>query len=779
MIFLSRELFPRVLSLIMLVGLILFQNPVLILALSPEQKELYDQNILYYDLECGAPSQQSPSTTTSGDISSVYMRGDSITYGADQYYDLEGKFKDKGIEATATGSGGGTVSRPGSTGDDLSGLDAMDKDKEKVKDVDGVVVAYGTNNYNEPASTMKSEISKMVSKIKSINDSAQIFWVNIKIEDKSNMDKINQVIEDQSSKEGYTVIDFASSSIPLGDAFHPAYSEEGFGKWGELVTDAVAEGSSASNSSSSQSLDACCGGSSGSVESGKGEPEGTQFPDLDPASMAKAIDDFIQKTKPNSKLAGLGETIVAGAEHSNISPFLIVAHAHAESDLADPGMYNIIHGNNAFGRTATTEQPNFQGDRLWYKWSSVEASVDYEAPENKGAVGGGDIASYIREQYPDVIDKGDLDTYLLQYVADGNESWYKSLVKGDVKEMANASSGSNSSSGTPSEAAVKCCAGGTSSTLLAGRNNEEKIWNYLVSELGLDDQQAAGVLGNMQQESGFNPEATNPDSGAYGIAQWYAERKTGLTNFAQSEGKQVNDLGVQLDYLKKELNSTYKSTVLEPLLASDSLSEATRIWLEEYEVPCTPGSSACDAEMNTRMPFSEHWLDVFGGGGASSDPSTSSANCESGTGESTGEFIWPVDKQYQIGSCYGWRPSTSSFHSGLDLFAPRGTKVVAADGGKVEQATDTGGGFGNAVVIKHDNGKWTLYAHLLSFSVKEGDVVDQGQEIGKVDSTGRSFGDHLHFNVQTAGGEQGSESGTVDPRKFLPDDGRAVTGSNC
>ena len=130
---------------------------------------------------------------------------------------------------------------------------------------------------------------------------------------------------------------------------------------------------------------------------------------------------------------------------------------------------------------------------------------------------------------------------------------------------------------------------------------------------------------------------------------------------------------------------------------------------------------------------------------------------------STGKFIWPLNKgEYVITSHFGYRDysATGNFHAALDLGADKGTSIFAADGGRVIAAY-THRSYGIHVVIQHDDGTKTLYAHMSKCLVSEGDRVYQGQKIGQVGSTGFSTGDHLHFEV-IVGGKQ------VDPEKYLP-----------
>ena len=110
-------------------------------------------------------------------------------------------------------------------------------------------------------------------------------------------------------------------------------------------------------------------------------------------------------------------------------------------------------------------------------------------------------------------------------------------------------------------------------------------------------------------------------------------------------------------------------------------------------------------------------------------------------------FIYPV-RGARLSSPFGWRndPFTGvrRHHAALDLSAPQGTPVWAAMEGKVASVSFDRT-FGNYVILNHSGGYQTMYAHLHSVSVKAGDGVAQGGQIGTVGSTGYSTGPHLHF----------------------------------
>ncbi len=89
-----------------------------------------------------------------------------------------------------------------------------------------------------------------------------------------------------------------------------------------------------------------------------------------------------------------------------------------------------------------------------------------------------------------------------------------------------------------------------------------------------------------------------------------------------------------------------------------------------------------------------------------------------------------------------------SFHKGIDIAAPEGTPVYASAEGTVIKAEFVKSGYGNLIVIKHADDIATYYGHLSKIIAKKGDKVGKGELIGKVGSTGRSTGPHLHFEVR-------------------------------
>lgn len=130
---------------------------------------------------------------------------------------------------------------------------------------------------------------------------------------------------------------------------------------------------------------------------------------------------------------------------------------------------------------------------------------------------------------------------------------------------------------------------------------------------------------------------------------------------------------------------------------------------------------------------------------------------------STGSFIWPVASYVYVSSRFGQRvhPITGEIknHTGIDIASNQGTTIYAADGGTITLAA-WNGGYGNCVMIDHGNGYVTLYGHMSSIAVSQGQTVSQGDTIGYVGSTGNSTGPHLHFEVLKNGTR-------IDPEQFF------------
>ena len=172
---------------------------------------------------------------------------------------------------------------------------------------------------------------------------------------------------------------------------------------------------------------------------------------------------------------------------------------------------------------------------------------------------------------------------------------------------------------------------------LTGKNNEEKIWNYLYAKLG-NTYGAAGLMGNLYAESALRPENLQDtfntklnmtdemytlrtdngdysnfirDSAGYGLAQWtFWTRKQGLLEYARKSNKSVGDLEVQLEYLFKELETSFP-TVLSFLKTAKTVKEASNKVLLEFEAPSMKLS---EATQTLRTGYSQTYFDRYANG---------------------------------------------------------------------------------------------------------------------------------------------------------------------
>ena len=226
----------------------------------------------------------------------------------------------------------------------------------------------------------------------------------------------------------------------------------------------------------------------------------------------------------------------------------------------------------------------------------------------------------------------------------------------------------------------------------------------------------------------------------------YEEYKAGLevkkAELKEEKARIEEQIGEATDLLNElSMVISENTTELEELEASrerlDALLESKKAQLEEQrrlEEEARRAAAAAAA------------------GGGSEDGEGGGVSYGTVTG--TGSFAWPCGCTY-ITSVVGYRFHPISgewkYHSGMDIGCQYGDGVFASDSGTVIIA-GVNGGYGNCVMIDHNNGYYTLYGHLSSIGVSVGQAVSQGDYIGAVGSTGVSTGPHLHFEIRNGGG---------------------------
>jgi murein DD-endopeptidase MepM/ murein hydrolase activator NlpD len=139
-----------------------------------------------------------------------------------------------------------------------------------------------------------------------------------------------------------------------------------------------------------------------------------------------------------------------------------------------------------------------------------------------------------------------------------------------------------------------------------------------------------------------------------------------------------------------------------------------------------------------------------------SEPAVSVLHLPPAVDPAVGRFFLPVHGTVNS----GFGPRGASFHDGVDIGAPMGTPIRAIESGEVIYS-DHLRGYGNIVIIRHADGLVSVYAHNESNLVREGQTVARGEIIGRVGSTGRVTGPHLHFEIRKNNIAQ-------DPLRYLP-----------
>lgn len=283
--------------------------------------------------------------------------------------------------------------------------------------------------------------------------------------------------------------------------------------------------------------------------------------------------------------------------------------------------------------------------------------------------------------------------------------------------------------------------------------NAWAVWQFLKSK-GYSEQATAGILGNMDQESGIMPDIDEGGGGpGYGLVQWtspiagesgraYVQRLLGQAGISGD----YRNITTQLKLLDWHMhNGQYIPSAAYPYSVAEfkaltDIGTATMAFEANFERPAVTHPE--------RIPMAQYWYDLL-------------HNLKPGTNK----WVNPVRSSYTITQEWdeiGW--GTNVIHGGIDIASmPAGSMppVYVARSGTVETVTYDGTG-GNYVVIKHDDGYWTYYGHLDSVDLSVGDKVTTNSRVGIMGATGLASGVHLHFEVW-----KGAQWQRINPRDVI------------
>lgn len=283
--------------------------------------------------------------------------------------------------------------------------------------------------------------------------------------------------------------------------------------------------------------------------------------------------------------------------------------------------------------------------------------------------------------------------------------------------------------------------------------NAWAVWQFLKSK-GYSEQAAAGILGNMDQESGIMPDIDEGGGGpGYGLVQWtspiagesgrvYVQRllaQAGISGDYRNITTQLKLLDWHMHNGQYIPSAAYPYSVAQFKALTD-IGTATMAFEANFERPAVTHPE--------RIPMAQYWYNLL------KDLKPSKPT-----------WMNPVRSTYTITQEWdqiGW--GTNVIHGGIDIASvPAGTSppVYVARSGTVETVTYDGTG-GNYVVVKHDDGYWTYYGHLDSVDLVVGEKVTTNSRVGIMGSTGLAKGIHLHFEVWEGGQWQ-----RINPRDVI------------
>lgn len=336
------------------------------------------------------------------------------------------------------------------------------------------------------------------------------------------------------------------------------------------------------------------------------------------------------------------------------------------------------------------------------------------------------------------------------------------------------------------ESLASCGGGSTANVDFNGGENAKIAFQYFIGR-GLTPNQSAGIVGNLQAESGVDPgiQEFTPISGrgGFGIAQWTGGRRVALESYAALNNEKLDSLQFQLDYLwDQELMKGYKTSVLDPIKASSTIRQASDIILHDFEKPADQSVKVEEY----RASLGQKVFDLYAAESGNIVPAVEGAlSCEGSIGDTVAGFVgFPLKttkaRMAQLnGSCLRAPKMCLGGHpyAAHDIMADPATPTLSIlDGEVISISQDKCPG--RLISIYSAAQDVTVsYLHL-SISrtvVKDGDKVTAGQLIGYVGSGAEGCGS-AHLHIDAASGQP--RPGCRRENCPVANQGRFIEGSN-
>jgi beta-lactamase class A len=582
-----------------------FTNTIPVQAVS----DFYSENdIQFYDPSACDPNESSSSPDNNPrNPGGIYIVGDSITAIAKDSYIK--KFNDNGWSPTIEGLSSRHIS---SNNPSPSGISQVKNDKDKIKTAKTVVVALATNDQGLGEDTLKGQVEDMISEVKKANSDASIFWVNvIDTRSYSRSKNINNIIADSIGDSN--IIDWYSkakskanlSSFDTG--VHPTQQSD-IDLLVNTVYDAVSntdseiapDAESTINGESDASSDMLDGHRLPAVKGGTGQE--------DPVGS----DGILTSGDVGSKIT-FPKHVGHGQEYQDYYltmrlPYVKWSWNGKASEVKNDELNwykdkprKVVVTNPRTNKSIITVLAE-TGPAPWTGARGSQGSNGYSTPqrytpENYTGRVSGLPPKAIKTIGAKMVIDGKGDTLYYAWAPDQNAK------PGPTSLRATGQGAVGGEDDNPTQTQASCCPSLSiqQAGVVSGRDNEQKVWNYFKNK-GLDDNAVAGIMGNISQESGFDPENIQDPAGrtkdpsgissGWGLVQWTpgskvldAAKRAGVTT-------PIHELQSQLDVIWYQANSfappSGKGIIEEFKRNSTSPKESASAWERLMEAAGDP-----------------------------------------------------------------------------------------------------------------------------------------------------------------------------------------------
>ncbi len=721
----------------------------------------------------------------------VYILGDSITRGARE--DLKKYFNDEKLNISKINADDGRAISKDTVGSNPTGLEAIEQDKQYIKEAGTVVIALGTNSGVEDLNT---QIPKLINAIKSINSSTKILWVNTFVKDKEQRDKINNTIDDLSDKEGYVIIDTADEKIELSsDGVHP--TAEGSKTFAGVVAKGASFNKETPNSTPTDS-NPCCPTPKPNTISDTGKS-------ISGTVSARVGYGISKKGQEN-----LQKAVVEAGEEYNVDPNLIAALYYAENSRTADSTNN---ADSASGTPATGDgkwrdpaKPYGEGDS-WPPMNSYSAmgpwqfiTSTWQSLKPKGKNNTSDrndlfISAKAAANYAKTnkATKGASSETIKKFIFNYNHSntyvqsvfnTYKYLSGEESKKV---SGGGDNSEGTT----VSCiCEDPSNSSVDVKGGNPKNIEGFVqkYADSALAASKKVGIpydfmLAQILQESGLPLSTLNTKYNNFGGIKWNSPKDGKATPF-MADGMGLEqparyrwfdspEQGIteQAQFFVK--NSRYKEALKYP---KDPLRFAEEVAKAGYATDPAYASKLKNIITTTIQPelkkqgkplSKEVTMDVSPAGGDLSGTPQTASGCISTTSITTVDgFTFPVGdlKKSEVGTnnklpcripegCH--HDQSSAFDigkgkNGILVGGSEGLPVYAIEDGEIIAFKPTYNGIPSCphYQLKGKSGWVYWYGHTANPSIKVGSKVKSGDKIAEIGPSkcASNTAPHLHID---------------------------------